>query len=246
MPSARRYSLTKVRLLHLLEELKANSIEVGSLCLPPGSSKTNIEGMMAELLDKETVPEDLSTSLAESQTGGMVFWGPHHRYLVMPPFPVTKGSFSKTCEIEPLYSLMHQEFLLGLVMVRLGEYGIGVFQGEKLLASKVGTGLVHARHRQGGSSANRFRRHREKQMETFFTRVCQHAREQLEPYARRLDYVLYGGTKETVLDFRKQCHFLHEFDKVTLDRLLNIREPKKSGLAEGIQEAWSSRVIQWD
>ena len=246
MSSARRYNLTKVRLLHLLEELKANSIGVGSLCVPPGSSKAEIEGMMATLLGKETVPEDLPSSLVGSKTGGIVFWGSHHRYLVIPPFPMAKGSFSKTCEIEPLHSLMHQEFLLGLVMVRLGEYGIGVFQGEKLLSSKVGTGLVHARHRQGGSSANRFRRHREKQMETFFTRVCQHAREQLEPYARQLNYVLYGGTRETILDFRKQCHFLHEFDTKTLERLLNIREPKQSGLVEGIQEAWSSRVIQWD
>ena len=246
MSSARRYNLNKVKLLHLLEELKANSIEVGSLCVLPGSSKTDIKGMMETVLDMKTVPEDLADSILESQTGAIVFWGPHHRYLVMPPFPVAKGSFSKTCEIEPLHSLMHQEFLLGLVMVRLGEYGIGVFHGEKLLSSKTGTGLVHARHRQGGSSSNRFRRHREKQMETFFTRVCEHAREQLEPYARKLDYVLYGGTKETILDFRKHCHFLHEFDKVTLDRLLNIREPKKSGLEEGIQEAWSSRVIQWD
>src|SRR3990172_69493 len=147
MPSAKRYNLTKVRLLHLLEELKANSIEVGSLCVPPGSSKKDIEDMMATLLDKETVPEDLPSSLVGSKTGGIVFWGPHHRYLVMPPFPVAKGSFSKTCEIEPLHSLMHQELLLGLVMVRLGEYGIGVFQGEKLLTSKVGTGGGHSRPR---------------------------------------------------------------------------------------------------
>ena len=49
-----------------------------------------------------------------------------------------------------------------------------------------------------------------------------------------------------MLDFRKQCHFLHELDKVTLARLLNIKEPKKSGLEEGFQEAWSSKVIQWD
>ena len=157
-----------------------------------------------------------------------------------------KGSFSRTCEIEPIRSILHQELLIGLVMIRLGEYGIGVLQGEKLVAVKTGTGLVHARHRQGGSSSNRFRRHREKQMETFFTRVCEHTREQLEPYTRKLNYVLYGGTKETVLDFRKQCRFLHEFDKVTLDRLLNVREPKQSGLVEGIHEAWSSKVIQWD
>ena len=135
---------------------------------------------------------------------------------------------------------------MGLVLVRMGAYGIGVVQGEKLLSSKVGTGLVHARHRQGGSSSHRFERHREKQMETFFTRVCGHAREQLEPYARQLEYVIYGGTRETLLDFRKQCHFLHQFDNRTLDLLLNIREPKQSGLQEAIQEAWSSRVIQWN
>ena len=66
MSSVRRYSLTKVRLLHLLEELKANSIEVGSLCVPPGFSKTNIESMMETILDMKTIPEDLSNSLAES------------------------------------------------------------------------------------------------------------------------------------------------------------------------------------
>jgi hypothetical protein len=246
MLSVSRYNLTKIRLLHLLEELKANSIEFATLCVPPQSSETNIKGMMETVLDIKTIPEDLSSSIAESPTGGILFWGSHHWYLVMPPFPMAKESVSKTCEIEPLYSLMHKELLLGLVIVRLGEYGIGVFRGEKLLSSKVGTGLVHSRHRQGGSSSHRFERHREKQMETFFTRVCLHAREQLEPFVKQLDYILYGGTRETILDFRKQCHFLDELDKRTLDRLLNIREPKQSGMVEVIQEAWSSRVIQWN
>jgi peptide subunit release factor 1 (eRF1) len=246
MLSVSRYNLAKTRLLHLLGELKANSVEVGTLCIPPGSSKTSIEGMMQEALDMKTVPEDLSVTIAKSNTGGVIFWGPYHWYLVMPPFPIEKASFFNTCEIEPLHSLMHKEFLLGLIIVRLGEYGIGVFQGEKLLSSKVGTGLVHSRHRQGGSSSHRFERHRDKQMETFFTRVCQHAREQLEPYAEQLDHILYGGSPETIMDFRKQCHFLREFDKKTLDRLLNIKEVNHSGLLEGIQEAWSSRVIQWN
>jgi len=120
-----RYSLTKVRLLHLLEELKASSIETGTLCVPAGSSKTNIEAMMEAALNIKMVPEDLSKSLTESTTGGILFWGLHHWYLVMPPFPVAQESFSKTCEIEPLYGLLHQEFMLGLVLVRLGEYGIG-------------------------------------------------------------------------------------------------------------------------
>jgi peptide subunit release factor 1 (eRF1) len=246
MLSATRYKLNKVRMLHLLEELKTSSIEVGSLCIPPRSSKINIEGLLETMADLNSFPEDLAGSIAGSPTGAILFWGPHHRYLVMPPFPLFEEKYSPVCEIEPLHSLLHREFLLGMVLVRMGAYGICVVQGEKLLSSKVGTGLVHARHRQGGSSSHRFERHREKQAETFFTRVCTHAREQLEPYERQIEYFLYGGTRETLLDFRKQCHFLHQFDNRTLDILLNIREPKQSGLSEAIQEAWSSRVIQWN
>jgi hypothetical protein len=246
MLSVSHYSLPKVRLLHLLEELKAGSVTTGTLCIPAGASRTNVEEMIAEALDMKSAPADLPQSLTMSKTGGIVFWGQSHWYLVLPPFPVTEHSFAKACEIEPLHSLLHREFLLGLVLVRLGEYGIAVYKGEKLLSSKVGTGLVHSRHRQGGSSSHRFERHREKQMETFFTNVCEHARVILEPYDRQLDYVLYGGTKETTEDFRKQCHYLQQFNKRTLDRLLNVREVNQGGLAEGIQEAWSSQVIQWN
>jgi hypothetical protein len=83
-------------------------------------------------------------------------------------------------------------------------------------------------------------------METFFSRVCTHAREQLEPYAGQLEYLIYGGNRETLLDFRKQCRFLKQFDGRTLDILLNIRDPKQSVLQEVIQEAWTSRIIQWN
>ncbi|MBN1368419.1 MAG: hypothetical protein JW967_10895 [Dehalococcoidales bacterium] len=246
MPSLNRYNLSKLKLLRLLEELKAGSVVTGTLCLPAGAPEPETAAMLESELNMKPVPPELTNSLAESKTGGIVFWGSHHWYLVIPPFPVAEESFSKTCEIEPLHRLLHQELMLGLVMVRLGEYGIGIFKGEKLLTSKVGTGLVHARHRQGGSSAHRFERHREKQMETFFTRVCQHAREQLERYERQLDFILYGGTRETTRDFRKQCTYLSKFDKKTSDRLLNVRDINQAGLTAGIQEAWSSQVIQWD
>ncbi len=214
--------------------------------MPPRSSKKNVDSLIAQVEEMSGLPEDISKSIVDSPTGAMLFWGPHHRYLVMPPFPVSEERISNACEIEPLRTLLEKKFLVGLVLVRLGAYGIGIVQGEQVLTSKVGTGLVHARHRQGGSSSHRFERHREKQMETFFTRVCEHAREQLEPYAPRLEYLIYGGTRETLLDFRKQCHFLHQFDNRTLDRLLDIREPGKAGLTEAVEEAWSSRIVQWN
>ncbi len=245
MPSATHYRLPKVRLLHLLEELHASSIEAASLCLPPNLSRTGVDDIIAAALDVTTVPVDLPDAIVGSPTGAIIFWGPRHRYLIMPPFPVREQRISNACEIEPLYSLLHQDFLIALVIVRLGEYGIGVYRGERLLSSKVGTGLVHARHRQGGSSSHRFERHREKQMETFFTRVCTHVREVLEPHLGDVDYLVYGGTRETTADFRKQCHFLRQFDARTIDLLLGTRDPNQRGLAEAIEEAWSSRVIQW-
>jgi hypothetical protein len=246
MLSAIRYQLSKPRLLLLLDELKANSIEVASLCVPPKSSKTNIENLMETIIEMSGLPEDISKTIANSPTGAILFWGPRHRYLIMPPFPISEERVSNSCEIEPLRSLMERQYLIGLVLVRMGAYAIGVVRGDQLLSSKVGTGLVHARHRQGGSSSHRFERHREKQIETFFTRVCENTREQLEPYSRQLEFVIYGGTRETLLDFRKQCRFLQQFGNRTLDRLLDTRKPGKSGVQEALQEAWSSRVIQWN
>ena len=52
---------------------------------------------------------------------------------------------------------------VAVVLVRLGGYAVGVFEGEQLVASKVGSRFVKGRHKKGGSSANRFRRRREEQ-----------------------------------------------------------------------------------
>jgi hypothetical protein len=83
-------------------------------------------------------------------------------------------------------------------------------------------------------------------MEYFFTRVCNHVQERLEPYLQQLDYVIYGGERHTLLSFRKQCHFLQLLDELTLGTLLNVREPKQATLEAAITQVWSSEVIQWE
>jgi hypothetical protein len=243
--TATYHKLSKISLVHLLDELKDNSIQTGTLYMPPGSLKINISGMLETLIDPSKVKEDIAENIVKSATGAVLFWGTQYRYLILPPFPLDKERLSYTCEIEPLLSLLNKEFIIALTLVRLGLYGIGVFEGEALISSKVGTGLVHARHRQGGSSSHRFERHREKQMESFFTRISGHVREQLEPYSREIEYVFYGGTRETILEFRKQCQYMSDFDRRTLDLLLNIREPNQTGLEQAIREVWSSRITRW-
>jgi len=101
--------------------------------------------------------------------------------------------------------MLKHDYIIGVVLVRLGSYGIGVCLGDKLVSSMVGTGIVHGKHSKGGSSAHRFERHRDKQIETFLIRVCGHVREQLESYEKSIDYMVYGGARTTILMAQKYC-----------------------------------------
>jgi peptide subunit release factor 1 (eRF1) len=240
-----RYTLSKAKMLYLLDKFKDDSSSIASLYIPPAQSLKTIAGLLETIGEAEQFPEDLAQNIEKSVTGAVLFSSRTQHYLVLPPFPVADERNAAVCEIGPLVRLLEQEFILALIVVRLGAFAIGVYAGEQLLSSKVGTGNVHSRHRQGGSSAHRFERHRDKQIETFFTRVGDHLREQLEPYAGQIRWVIYGGTYQTVLDFRKQCRFTQQFDARTLDLLLNIREPKQSGLEEAIRTAWSCRIVKW-
>lgn len=245
MLTPNRYKLSKSAALRFLEESKSKA-DITSLYLPAGSAKKNIAGLLETFIPRDTIPDKLREYIEESATGSIIFWGAQDRYLILPPFPIRKEELFHCFEGRPLIALLEADILVGLVLVRLGHYGIGIFRGEGLLSSKVGTGLVHARHRQGGSSSHRFERHRYKQMETYFTQVGVHIREKLEPYLKSLTYLIYGGQRETLLEFRKQIDFLHAFDERTLDIILNIREPNQAGLEEAIREAWSCRVIRWE
>ena len=234
-------------MLLLLDELEADNAPATSLYVPDDLPMPELEKALKAPLGHslEEVISDITDALARSITGAVIFWGTENRYLVLPPFSIKAKLFSSGYDVEPLRSMLQQNLLLGLILVRLGAYAVGVFQGDKLVSSKIGTGLVHSRHKKGGSSARRFERHREKQIEYFFERVCGHVREHLEPHLQQIDYVIYGGERHTLLSFRKQCQFLQKFDDRTISSLMNVREPKKATLEAAISQAWSSEVIQW-
>ncbi|MCL0095234.1 hypothetical protein M1O52_01675 [Dehalococcoidia bacterium] len=236
-----RRRLSRAGMLRFLNELETAAGSGVSLYLSPRSSMGEIE----EALSISPLPSDLAKLVTNSKTGTVIFWDKQHRYLVLPPFPVMQRPVSTGFDVGPLRSLLQREFMIALILVRLGSYGIGLFQGEELVSSKVGTGLIHSRHKKGGSSQRRFERHREKQIELFFSRVCTHVRERLEPHLERLDYVIYGGERNTLLSFRKQCRFLHLLEDRTLETLLNVRKPGQRALEAAIGEAWSSELIEW-
>lgn len=237
--------LKKHQLLCLLDELATASESGVSIYLPATSTLPEIEKALGIVLKQEPALPNIAAEISKSKTGAVIFWGEQHKYLVLPPFPNTENLILQGYDAEPLRSLLNQDRTIALVVVRLGAYAIGIFDNHKLLDSKVGTGLVHARHKKGGSSQHRYERHRDKQIEMFFTRICAHVQEKLQPYLPQIDYLYYGGEGFTIRSFREQCHYLKKLDSRTMESLLNVREPKQSSLEAAIEDVWSSKVIQW-
>ena len=245
MLTAKRFRLRRLKMLSLLDELEATDSEAMTLYMPPGLSVLEAGGFLERVFGAKAIPSDLTELVVGSETGTVLFWGIARRYLVLPPFPLTESYLTYGYDVEPLRSLLQRDFILALILVRMGAYAVGVCQKERVIDSKVGTGLVHARHKKGGSSQHRFERHREKQIEQFLGRVCCHVRERLEPHIRALDYVVYGGAQTTILSLRKRCPFLRQFDDRILSPLLTIPEPRRAVLETAIGQVWSSSLTEW-
>ena len=82
---------------------------------------------------------------------------------VTPPFGLAYEGEHDVLRAEPLLDALAAQPTVAVVLVRMGGYALGVFAGERLAASKVGTRFVKGRHKKGGSSSNRFRRRRGEQ-----------------------------------------------------------------------------------
>ncbi|MFC1860804.1 Vms1/Ankzf1 family peptidyl-tRNA hydrolase [Chloroflexota bacterium] len=245
MLKSRRLLLTRRKMLDFLDKLEAEGDNAVTLYLPSRWTAADIEDMLGKVPDKVALPQDIIELAARFETGSALFWGSSRKCLVLPPFPISEKSIATGFHLKPLYSMLNKDFTIALILVRLGAYAVGIFRGEELVTSKVGTGLVHGRHKKGGSSQRRFERHREKQIESFLSRVCIHVRERLEPDARSLNYITYGGAWTTILLLRKRCTFLCRFDDRTLPPLLDIPEPRQPVLEASIGQVWSSSVLEW-
>jgi hypothetical protein len=113
------------------------------------------------------------------------------------------------------------------LLVRLGGYAVGVFEGETLVASKVGSRFVKGRHKKGGSSANRFRRRREEQARALVGEAARVAATVLGPWRDRVEYAALGGDRsavEAVLAAEPELAWLRER---ALDRFFTVPEPRQ-------------------
>jgi len=241
MPTQDFY-LSRVHALEYLDKLSAESCK-STLYLPSGLTSETIEAHVRAAFG-EGSPAELIRVTQSSPTGACLVSG-DVLTVVIPPFPITERAIFAGCEVEPLISMLKEDREIAIVLVRLGAYALGVCRGERLLASKVGTGLVHARQRQGGSSSQRFRRRREKQIEQFLIRVCERVEEHIRPRLEQISFVAYGGAWTTIELLRKRCPILSRLGDRELPPLLDISYPRQAVLDAAVKRVWSSHIVEW-
>lgn len=220
-----------------LESYKSENPDMVSIYIAPESALPEIPEVFNEVIKR----------IRKSATGAIIFsWQQREKnILVFPPFPVNRDEIfhDKFFRTEQLKEILTKEYFLGIILLRLGEYAVGIFEGNKLISSKCGKKLVRAKHRKGGYSQARFQRIREVQADRFFDEVYNSLKNKFEPYLSKLDYVLYGGTKITIKNFLKRNHLLKKISEKTLDRTLDVHEINKKALENILREIWKTKVL---
>lgn len=116
---------------------------------------------------------------------------------------------------------------VGVLLARLGGYAAGVFTGSppRLIASKVGSRLVHGRSAAGGQSQQRFARRREKQAREALGAAADNAAAVLGPFTGELDAVVLGGDKRSIAELSSDPRLRPYFD-IAVERFLTVPDPR--------------------
>jgi hypothetical protein len=112
-----------------------------------------------------------------------------------PPFgPVTEDGPA----LSSLIAHARQDRRAAVLLVRLGGYAAGIFDGDRLVTSKVDSRLVHGRQRNGGSSQKRYARRRENEVKDLISHAADLAARILLPAVADVDAVFTGGDKRAI------------------------------------------------
>jgi len=116
---------------------------------------------------------------------------------------------------------------VAVLLVRLGGYAAGVFSGAQpqLVASKVGSRLVHGRSAAGGTSQHRFARRREKQAREALEAAADTAVGVFGSFTGRLDAVVLGGDRRSIAVLREDPRLRPYFD-IAVNRFLTVPDPR--------------------
>jgi hypothetical protein len=125
----------------------------------------------------------------------------------------------------PLLAHVRRDRVVAVVLVRLGGHAAGVFSGRRLVDSKVGSRLVHGRHRAGGSSQRRFERRREGQARVALEAAADVAARVVLPHRADLDAIVLGGDRRALAEVLEDPR-LRPLRRLVTDPVLDVADPR--------------------
>jgi hypothetical protein len=149
--------------------------------------------------------------------------------VVRPPFGLAHDGDYDVVRLEPLFDALAADHVVAALLVRLGGYAVGLFEGERLVASKVGSRFVKGRHKKGGSSSGRFSRRRNEQARALIEEAAEVATQVLEPWRERIEFTALGGDKAAV-DRVLATNQLDWLAEKALPRFFTVRDPRQAVL----------------
>lgn len=134
---------------------------------------------------------------------------------------------------------------IGIVLVRLGGYSIGVAVGGTVETSTTGARPVHGRNRKGGSSSGRFARRRDNQARVALEAAADAVARFLLPVAPTLDAVVLGGDAVALDDLRADRRLAALLARAE-PRVLDVPEPRRAVLDEAARRALAVEIVVRD
>ena len=176
---------------------------------------------------KRLAPLEGSTGRSTYAGGRARFELPDETVTVTPPFGLDHERTYERIVVAPLLEALAREYAVAAVLVRLGGYAVGVFEGERLATSKVGSRFVKGRHRAGGSSANRFRRRREGQERELLAEAADEAANLLTLHRDGIEHVAFGGDRSAVRRVLSTQADLAWLEPLAVERFFTTSDPRR-------------------
>jgi Actinobacteria/chloroflexi VLRF1 release factor len=161
---------------------------------------------------------------------------------VRPPFGLAHAGEYEVMRLEPLFEALAADHVVAALLVRLGGYAVGVFEGERLVASKVGSRFVKGRHKKGGSSSGRFRRRREEQSRALIEEAAEVAAGVLEPWRDRVEFAALGGDRAAVDRVLAASPELGWVAERALPRFFSVPDPRQAVLERLPYDLYSAEL----
>lgn len=257
--SVERYILKKK--LKFLEKKQGFHTELVSLYIPPtkkiSDMTTHLKNEIAESsnikskLTRKNVIDSITSILGQlrnfsktPEKGMAIFSGAipqsnspgtekNEIYIVHPPdnIPHFKYYCASTFWLDPLYDMVTEKDVYGIIQIDNKEAAIAWLRGSHLEIVDTYTSGIHSKHSAGGQSQRRFERLIEEGAYAFYGRVGEHAKEVFLSPDLNVRGIFVAGAGMSKQKFVESKHF----DDKLREKLIDMVDVSYSGV-EGIRE----------